>query len=203
MALTKASDIALGGITTVAQHAKSVATEIDCSGMYEWDLAISMALINTTAHTGTRVIVRGNTYATGNEHWKTLAEFIMCVGTANTEIALAEWAAEATTLSVTDGTGFVTDGFLYCYVKDPTDILNGEFVWQIAVDSPSADRIWLQHALARTHVITTSLISNVAQTVVVGIPPSMSRVDVVVDNTYDIDGAAVDYLLTLAKITGV
>ncbi len=120
MALTKAVE-SITDWTAVAQNAVGESAVLDCSGHYETMLAIQAFLDSTTAHDGTRFIVQVSSATSGDEDWHTLVQFLLLVGTANSEnITDNPLSSGSTTISVASTTGYDADTAIYIGIEDGT-----------------------------------------------------------------------------------
>ena len=193
MALT-ITGAALDAWALLAQNAVREGAAVDLSESFASELHIDVALGNTTAHTGTRILVQVSSAAADDEFWTTIQDFIALVGTANTEVVLNNpLAAAASQIEVADLTGFTvaTGGTLLAFLLDNT-VANSELVRIVSTSVEGGnDLINLLDPVKREHAVTTSVLSNIAATYKVEIPMGALRARVLYDNLYDADGAAI------------
>ena len=191
MALT-ITGAALDAWEQIAQNDVREGAAVDLSGSFASALHIDVALGNTTAHTGTRILVQASSAAADDEFWTTIHDFIVLVGTANTEVVLNNpLAAAASAIEVAELTGFTvaTGGTLLAFLLDNT-VANSELVRIVSTSVEAGnDLINLLDPVKREHAVTTSVLSNKAATYQVDLPMGALRARVIYDNLYDADGA--------------
>jgi len=196
MAITK-SCISVTDWTAVAQNGMGESAAIDLSDVYEALLHIQAALDNTTAHTGTRFIVQISGAASGDEDWEDFAEFVELNGTAATDAIEDNPLAAGSTAIALTGHALTVEG-KWLFIEDGT-LANSELVFE---KSQTANEVVVLDGTTNEHVQTTAIF-NVAFTKNIILPPSAYRARVIVDNTYDNDGATLDYKVRLTKVTAV
>jgi len=86
----------------------------------------------------------------------------------------------------------------WLFIEDGT-LANSELVFE---KSQTANEVVVLDGTTNEHVQTTAIF-NVAFTKNIILPPSAYRARVIVDNTYDNDGATLDYKVRLTKVTAV
>lgn len=184
----------------VAQNAVREGATVDVSGLDGAILHIDIALVAAVAHTGTAIIVQISSNTSGNEDWTELVRFSGPTGTANTEpITNNPLSAAATTATVADTGGlYEADETRFVYIKDGT-IANSELIFLVSavVDTSIT---WLD-GTTNEHAQTTPL-WDIAKTYPIAIPWEANRVRVIIDNTFDADGAAVDTKTRISKVVG-
>lgn len=211
MALTKVHSTVIAW-TPVAQNAIDVSDEFDVSSSYNHAIIIQAAVNTTAPHMGTEFIIHATSQPSGNKDWgvyETDEIGVELIGTGKTEnLTNNPLAAGAATLTMTDTDGFATvgEGALgideipgWRFIKDST-LINSELAYQ--TDFTTNTHIVVANGMATNHVQNTP-VWNVAMSKTVELPDWASRVRVVVRNSYDADGAAVDYRILGGKITGV
>jgi len=205
MALTMAG-AALDAWALIAQNAVREGAIVTCSDSYQTILHVDVALGNTTAHTGTRIIVECSSAAADDEFWTARQDFTALVGTANTEVVLDDpLAAAAVQIHVADLTGFAvaTGGSLLAFLLDNT-VANSEL---IRITSTSVevgnDHINILDGVKREHAVTTTVLSNIAATYAIELPLGTLRGRVIIDNLYDADGATVYSRTRVSKVTAL
>ncbi len=183
----------------VAQNTVREGAAVDVSGLDGAILHIDMALTAAVAHTGAKIAVQISSNPSGDEDWTTLTEFIGPKGTANTEpITNNPLAATSTTATCVSTTGYDADETRFIYIKDGT-IANSELVLLVS-HSAGTSVTWLD-GTTNEHAQTTPM-WNIAKTYAVEIPWGTNRVRVIIDNTFDADGAAVDTKTRISKVVG-
>lgn len=184
----------------VAQNAVRAGTIVDVSGLDGAILHIDIALVAAVAHTGTAIVVLISSNTSGDEDWTELTRFIGPTGTANTEpITNNPLSAAATTATVASTVGLYDDDETrFIYIKDGT-IANSELIFLVShVGNTSIT--WLK-GTTNEHAQTTPL-WDIAKTYAIEIPWATNRIMVVIDNTFDPDGAAVDTKTRISKVVG-
>ena len=183
----------------VAQNAVREGSVVDVSGLDGAILHIDIALVAATAHTGTKIAVQISSNTSGDEDWTTLTEFIGPRGTPNTEnITNNPLTATSTTATVANTTGYVADETRFIYIKDGT-IANSELVLLLSAVTDTSVT-WMD-GTTNEHAQTTPF-WNIAKTYPIVIPWEANRVRVIIDNTFDPDGAAVDTKTRISKVVG-
>lgn len=192
-------EVAQAGIRIGAEQ--SVATDVDMA------LLIEVALVTTTAHTGTRVTVQVSEEASGDGFWTSLQPFVGPLGTA---VVLALDATEPigeTSIAVTDPvTANLDNDGKFKFIEHATDAVS-EIVYQTANSGDAGDTLTIAYGLANEqtsssqifdidHAVNEALLQRV-----VPIPASVSRVRVIYDNNYDPDGSAVFTRARLANMS--
>ena len=188
--------------TAVAQNALVESDITDISDDLEAQLLLQAFLDTETAHTGTKLIVEISHNTSGDEDWVELqgAERVILIGTANEELIDDNpLTAGSTTILMSSTTGFTVNGLLRG-IKDGT-IANSEIVRQIA-ETTNTD-IDILDGTANEHANTVNVYSIAMSAVIAYLPPSVRRVRVLVDNTYDPDGSTLVYRLMITRATGI
>lgn len=205
MALTIAG-AAVDVWTEIPQNTAGEGAVVDLSDSFASTLHIDVALGDTTAHTGTRIIVQTSSGAADDEFWTDRYDFVACVGTANTEVILNDpLAAAATQIQVADLTGFTvaTNGTLLAFLLDNT-VANSELVRVVTTAVTGGnDQINLLDGVKRERAFATSVLSNIAATFAIDLPMGTLRARVIVDNKYDADGAEAYFRTRVVKTTAV
>lgn len=118
--------------TDVAQAGVVETGSIDVSGSWDTTIHIDCCLSNTTAHTGTEIIVQIASEAAVDDAWTTIASFLGPIGTAISAVLPANEAAEQTEISLTApvANNFDNDG-KFKFMKNDT-IADSEIVYQIS-----------------------------------------------------------------------
>ena len=183
----------------VAQNAVREGAVVDVSGLDGAILHIDIALTAAVAHTGSAIIVQISSNTSGDEDWTELTRFIGPTGTPNTEnITNNPLTATSTTATVANTTGYVADETRFIYIKDGT-IANSELVLLISAVTDTSVT-WMD-GTTNEHAQTTPF-WNIAKTYPITIPWETNRVRVIIDNTFDPDGAAVDTKTRISKVVG-
>lgn len=170
---------------------------LDCSGHAATLLHIQAALETTTAHTGTRFMVQVSSNTSGDEDWQDYTEFIGLIGTAvEDDIENNPLAAGATSITLTAHTYTVLAKWLF--IED-VFLTNSELVFVV---SQTANAVVILDGVTNEHQ-NTAKIYNVALSQVVLIDPSVNRVRVLVDNSYDNDGSAIYFKIRASKATSL
>lgn len=199
MALTK-GDIVIDACQEIAAGAlvKGRDNE-DLSGDYDMLLHLWLALSDTTAHTGTKIIVQTCVDGASDEDWTDLpgGTRTMLIGTAADELVDDNpLLAAATTITISDTTGFVTKG-VWLFLEDVDTFANSE--WIIQKSHIANTSIELVDGVARQHAVN-SILYNVAQTLQVVIPMSAQRVRVLYNN---LGNSTIAIRSKLGRITAV
>ena len=205
MALTQAGS-SVDVWALIAQNAVREGAAVDVSDAFASTLHVDLALGNTTAHTGTRMLVQISSAAADDEFWTTVYDSIWLVGTANTEIVLDNpLTASAVQVHVADLTGFTvaTGGTLLAFMLDNTEA-NSELVRITSTSVETGnDHINILDGVKREHAVTTTVLSNIAAQATFDLPLGTLRARVIVDNLYDADGATVYSRTRITKTTAV
>ena len=193
MALTIAAT-AVDAWALTAQNAVREGDVMNLSDSFASTVFVDVALGNTTAHTGTRILLQVSSSAADDEFWSDLVEFVAVVGTANTEVMLNNpLAASGVQIEVADLTGFTvaTGGVLQAFLLDNT-VGNSEIVQIVSTSVEGGnDLINIQDGVKRSHAVTTSVLSNVAESRAFALPGGVLRARVLYDNLYDANGATI------------
>lgn len=185
--------------TAVAQNTIGESAAIDLSAAYEAIIHIQAFLDNVTAHTGTKFTVQISGETSGNEDWQDLVSFVELIGTANTEpITNNPLAAGSTTITCASTTGYTVEGEWRAIEESP--LANSELIFQTAYSA--TPNITILDGTTNSHVQTTAMF-NIAFTKNILLPSSAYRARVIVDNTYDLDGATFVYKVRLTKVTAL
>jgi hypothetical protein len=183
--------------TAVAQNTVAQSSVLDCSLHSATLLHIQAALDTTTAHTGTRFVVQVSSNTTGNEDWQDFAEFVGLIGTAATDL-IEDNPLAATSTSIALTGHALTVRAKWLFIEDST-LVNSELIYEV---SSSANAVVILDGTANSHVLNTAIF-NVALSQVILLDPSVYRVRVVVDNSYDADGSTLNYKLRCSKATSL
>ena len=200
MALTKGTELVTDW-TAVAQNAVGESGTLDCSGNYDTLFSVEIALTSATAHTGTKIRVEISSNTSGDEDWAVLTEFIGPTGTPDTEnITNNPLSAGSTTATCADTTGLYDDDEVrQIYIKDGT-IANSELV--LLVSHSANTSVTFQDGTTNEHAQNTPM-WDIAKSYTIQLPFSTNRARVIVDNTYDSDGATCDYRVRASKVTAL
>lgn len=189
-----------------AQNAVRPGAAIDISGSFQSVIHTDIALGDTAAHTGTRCVLQVSSAADDDEFWTDYLEFVAAVGTANTEIVLNNpLNATETQIEVADLTGFTvaTGGVLKAFMLDNT-VANSELIEIVSTSVEGGnDLINILDGVKREHVITTTVLSNIAESRQIVIPTGYLRARMIYDNLYDADGATIYTRTRVVKTTSV
>ena len=199
MALTK-TVTAVDEWAEVAQNAVREGATVDVSDMYSAMFHIDMALSNTTAHTGSKIAVQVSSAESGDEDWTTLTEFIGPIGTANLANFDDTEAPGQTVLSVDVTTGFEDPETRWIFIEDTGTVADSEMA--LLVDFVNDDTLTILDGLTNAKDTGDDLF-NIAENYVVDIPMSANRARVIIDNTFDADGATVHTKTRISKVTGI
>jgi len=209
MALTKTANTQVDEWAEVSQNAVREGAEVDVSGIYAGALHIDVAISNTTAHTGTEIIVLWSSNTTGDEHWTPLVRFIGPTGTAISVALANQEVAGQTDLGVTDPvTNNMDNNGKFKFIEAVT-VANSEIVFQTANSGDAGDTITIMDGLTNQQETTSNIFDiDDATAEAVGqysihIPIEANRVKVIYNNTYDPDGATVHTHCRITKVTGV
>ena len=205
MALT-ITPTAVDAWALTAQNAVREGTVMNLSDSFASMVFIDIALGDTTAHTGTRVLLQVSSAAADDEFWTDLVEFVAVVGTANTEVVLNNpLAAAATAVEVADLTGFTvaTGGVLLAFMLD-NSVANSELVQIVSTSVEGGnDLINILDGVKREHAVTTTVLSNITESRAIAIPSGVLRARVLYDNLYDANGAAIYTRTRVVETTSV
>jgi len=198
-ALTK-SVVAVDEWAEVSQNAVREGTESDVSGCYATTLHIGYALSSETAHTGSVIRVQGSSESSGDEGWFTITSFITKIGTANTEALAGSESATATVLEVASTTGLYDDDETrWIFIEDNT-VANSELC--LLVSHSANTSVTVQDGITNAHD-TSDYLFDIADSISISIPMTVSRIRVIYDNTYDSDGATIHTYCRIVKVTGI
>ena len=198
MALTKAT-AEINAWTSVAQNTMQPFATIDMTGAYAAGISVQAAIAPSVAHTGTRFLIQGLANTSGNADWVDIIPWVDLIGTADDNAIVSNpLALGATTILTTDQTGYTVNG-LYRFILDGT-LINSEIVRQIAT-SATPD-ITIADGTRIAHVVTTPLL-NIAMSRGFEIPIIYPYARVIVDNTYDPDGAVVYAKVRSMRVTAL
>jgi len=179
--------------TAVAQNTLAKSAVLALAAVEQSILYIQAALDTTTAHTGTRFIVQVSSHASGDEDWQILTEFVALIGTAATDlIENNPLAAGATAITLTAHA--LTVLAKYLFIKDGT-LVNSELVFESA---QSANLVTIIDGTTNEHAVNTAIF-NVAMTQNISIPKGVTRLRVLVDNTYSAAGSTLNYKVRIGS----
>jgi len=205
MALT-ITPTAVDAWALTAQNAVREGTVMNLSDSFASMVFIDIALGDTTAHTGTRVLLQVSSAAADDEFWTDLVEFVAVEGTANTEVVLNNpLAAAGAQVEVAELTGFTvaTGGILLAFMLDNT-VANSELVHIVSTSVEGGnDLINIQDGVKREHAVTTTVLSNIAESRAIALPSGVLRARVLYDNLYDANGAAIYTRTRVVETTSV
>lgn len=201
------ADITAGGEvitdwTAVAQDTIVHSGILDISGDLEAQLILQAFLDTETAHTGTRIIVEISHNTSGDEDWAELqgAERVILIGTANAELIDDNpLTAGSVTILMSSTTGFTVNGELRG-IEDGT-LANSEIVRQIA-ETTNVD-IDILDGTTNEHANTVNVYSIAMSAVIAYLSPSVRRVRIIIDNTFDPDGSTLNYRLMITRATDI
>ena len=209
MALTKTANTQVDEWAEISQNTVREGAEVDVSGIYAGALHIDVAISNTTAHTGTEIIVLWSSNTTGDEPWTPLVRFIGPTGTAISVALANQEVAGQTDLGVTDPvTNNMDNNGKFKFIEAVT-VANSEIVFQTANSGDAGDTITIMDGLTNQQETTSNIFDiDDATAEAVGqysihIPIEANRVKVIYNNTYDPDGATVHTHCRITKVTGV
>lgn len=183
--------------TAVAQNTIGESAALDTSGDAATLLCIQAALDTVTAHTGTRFIVQVSSAASGDEDWQDYTEFVGLIGTAKTDLIENDPLAAAST-SITLTAHLLTALGKWLLIEDGT-LVNSELIFEVA---QSANAITILDGTTNAHAVNTAIF-DIALSQVILLDPSVQRVRVLCDNTYDSDGSSVNFKLRVSKATSL
>ena len=181
----------------VAQNAVREGATTDISANYSTSLHIDLAVTSSTAHTGTKIEIQVSSNTSGDEDWSTLTSLVSGIGTANPEALAGAESAAATLLEVASTTGYVADETRWVFILDNI-VATSELV--LLVSAVTDTSVTIQDGIANAHDASDTLY-NIAATFVVTIPIDYSRVRVIYDNTYDVDGSQVHTKCRVSQVT--
>ena len=184
--------------TAVAQNSIVKSMEYSLKGAHASVLHLQSALDTTTAHTGTRFIVQVSGSVAGDEDWQDFVEFVALIGTAATDaIEDDPLAAGATSITLT-GHALTTLG-KWLFIKDGVALADSEIVLESA---QAVNTITTLDGTTNEHAVGTD-IYNAAMEQNITIPKEVSRLRIVVDNSYDQDGSTLVYKSRISKAMGI
>ena len=174
-------------------------------------LHIDVALVTTTAHTGTEVIVEVGT-DTGNatDNWSVRRRYTCCVGTAVTLSLDATEPAAETSIACTDPvTANMNNDKKFKFIEHATDA-NSEIVYQTANSGDAGDTITIgRGGLAHEQTSSSALfdiddpvIEAVSQIDIVLLSTD-DRVRILYNNNFDPDGSAIFTRARITKVTSI
>lgn len=210
MAATKAG-ASIDAWAEIAQNGIREGAEQSVAADYAQLLLVDCALVTTTAHTGTEIIVMVSEETSGDGVWSVLpgGRFIGPTGTAVVDTLNATEPVGETTLAMVDPetSNLDNDGkFKFIEHTTPAD---SEIVYQTANSGDAGDTITIAYGLANEQD-TNSQVFDIddarAEAVgqyVIPIPPEVTRIRVLYNNKYDPDGSAVFTRARFANISGV
>lgn len=183
--------------TAVAQNTVVQSAVLDCALHAATLLHIQAALDTTTAHTGTKFIIQVSSNDTGNEDWQDYTEFVGLIGAAATDL-IENNPLNALDTSITLTGHALTVLGKWLLIEDGT-LVNSELVFE---KSQSANAVVVLDGVTNAHAQNVAIF-NVALSQVVLLDPSVRRVRVIVDNSYDVDGSTLNYKLRCSKATSL
>lgn len=208
MALTKSVAV-VDEWAEVAQNTVRDGAVTDVSGCYAAILHIDCCISNTTAHTGTEIIVLLSSNTSGDEDWTPIATFVGPTGTAISVALANQEAAGQTELGVTNPvTNNMDNDGKFKFIEHAT-VANSEIVFQTANSGDAGDTITILDGLTNQQEVTSNIfdIDHATNEAVgmyaVELPTAANRVKVVYDNTYDPDGATVHTKCRISKVTAL
>ena len=208
MALTK-SVAAVDEWAEIAQNAVREGAAVDISGCYAATLHIDCCISNTTAHTGTEIIIEISSNTSGDEDWTPLVSFVGPIGTAITLALANQEAAAQTVLGITDPvTNNMDNDGKFKFIEHGT-VANSEIVFQVSNQGDAGDTITILDGLTNQQE-TTSYIFDIDHATnspvgmyTIELPMAANRARVVYDNTYDVNGATVHTKCRISKVTAI
>ena len=178
--------------------------EWNTSGLYQATLHIDVCLVEASAHEGTEVIVQIASEAAVNDSWTDLVRFGMAATAVAPTKADVNAVNSTTTVYCTDpGTANLDECGKNIFIYDTDTIANSCIAYQVTpgVDAGGGhDLITVLDAPLTTdtdcdiYTVTGDNLSAVAQQTC-AIPPSISRVRVIINNFYDNDGTAANVVV--------
>lgn len=184
----------------VAQNTVREGAELDVSAAVACVLSIDCALTNTTAHTGTEILVEGTTTASGDDGWHPIARAIGPIGTAVKADFAGTEAAGQTELSITNpATAGVDHPGKYQFVYNTNTPAHSEIVLQTANSGDAGNTVTVRDGLTYAQDTDSDLLdiddASPYKCAILMLPipvdEGWNRVRVTYNNTYDSDGAAV------------
>jgi len=184
----------------IAQNSVREGATTDVSANYASALHIDMALTAATAHTGTKIEVQVSSNTSGDEDWTTLTSFIGPLGTANPEALGGAEGAGQTVLEVASTTGeYDADAIRWIFILDDT-VADSEMC--TLVSHVTNTSVTVQDGITNAHDASDTLY-DIATNWTVTIPIEYSRVRILYDNTYDVDGSQVHTKSRISQVTGL
>jgi hypothetical protein len=183
--------------TAVAQNTVVESATIDCSACARSLLQIQAFLDTTTAHTGTRFIVQVSSNTTGDEDWQDYTEFVGLIGTAATDLIEDNPLAAGSTSIALTGHALTVRG-KWLAIEDGT-LVNSELIFEV---SSSANAVVILDGTTNAHAQNVAIF-NVALTQSILIDPTVYRLRVLIDNTYDSDGSSCNVKIRTSKVTSM
>lgn len=173
--------------TAVAEGATGESTTVDISGNHATKFHLQAFTDMNDAHEGTRIVVQVSGFATGDEDWSDLHEWIILVGDGDSEpIDDDPLDATDTTIVISDTGGnfeSVSSGF-WIAIEDST-LINSELCWVTGFTSDT--NITVQDGVTNAHAVST-LLWDTAYSKTFTIPIGAGyRARVLIDNSYDAD----------------
>lgn len=160
MALTKTNTLLVDWTVTNGGSVAELAV-LDVSGHYATTLHIQQALIEATAHDGTKYSIETSSNSSGDEDWTELFEFTGITGTSNTEpITNAPAAIGTTVLTCANTTGYEENG-KWRFIYESGTPADSEIFQGAAYSSNTS--VTALDGTTRAHVATTPMWS-IAQT---------------------------------------
>jgi hypothetical protein len=185
-----------------AQNTVEESGPLDTSGHYATELCIQAFLDNTTAHTGTEFIVQVASATSGDEDWHDYTKFVALIGTANTEnISDNPLAAASTTITMADtGGNYETAPMGRWLAIEDSTLANSELVLNTGFTADTS--ITIMDGTTNSHVQNTPMY-DIAISKVVILDTTINRARVIINNTYDADGATLNYRVRSTQVTAV
>lgn len=179
---------ALDACQEIAQNTVVEGNTVDVSGFYDGLLQVWYALTNATAHTGSKAYVEYSTDTTGDEDWAELEQLIFGTGTTNLEVITNNpLSVGGTSITVASTTGYTVGKWLF--LEDVSTFANSEWVRIKALTTDTS--ITAVDGVTRQHAQNSILNSVAGCCIPVYIPPTVQRLRVIYDNTFDTDGATI------------
>ena len=186
------TDTILNDWTAIAQNTIVASVVMDMSEKSKYTMNIHAALDTTTAHTGTRFIVQTSSVKEGNEDWYPHADFVALIGTAATDLIEDNPLAAGSTDIALTGHALTVEGKLL-FIEDAT-LANSELVLEA---SQTANEVVILDGTTNAHALNTAVF-NVAMAQKVDLPSNAMRARLVVDNTYDDNGSALNCMVNVS-----
>lgn len=214
MALTKGSQTTLDEWALTANTAIRLGTELDVSSAYQCTLDIKTVLGEAVASTGQpEIIVQGTGEASpAKDDWTNSIRLIGPVGTPVTPLALnaTEPAGETSIACTNPVTAGIDNDGKFKFIKHTT-VANSEVIFQTANGGDAGDTITILDGLANEQTAAASVIMDiddartevVAQWKIVIDCLSLSRIRIIYNADYDIDGPDVYCFCAYTLNTGV